>query len=313
MKRLAIILIATLLAVLLVPNLSVYARKSAPKNKMLSFKGTITDRSGRVIDVEVQRGKRRYVGKNLSFIVGSHTKIRKNGKKSLSALREGDEVLVRSIGKRLSYFKAKKIVVLHERRKAHVFKGPITDVADDSVEIKVEKSNRQIDAASLRFLVDERTKIIKQGRKTLADLELGDYVLVKSRKLEDSSFRAEKIIVLGEDEEREDEPEYDHVFKGTLASLGEKAIYVTVEDGEGCMKGAVGLTIEVLVNDETEVIVNDEKALLSDLVIGDKVLVLAKYRFKTGGSGELLAKKIIKKSEDGKIEPEPEPAPGEEI
>lgn len=290
MRKIAILLLATLLLSLTFvtsPALAKHRKNMAYKG----YRGTVTKVSKRAFILK-------YKNRKAKFLVGSFTRVIKSKRrKPLSILNAGDKILVKSVKSRTRYPKAKKIYMLKDVGKKYIFKGTITAIDSSSVELHIKQSKKEYVGKTMRFLVGKFTRVIKNGEKSLADLEVGDYVLIKSKLLNDSSFKALKIIVF-KDGGKEEEKEYDHEFKGIVASISPDYMLVTIEEGEGCLKDAVGITIGVVLNKETEVMINESKGSLNDIAIGNRVKVLAKYNTISENKGELVAKKIFKLSEN---------------
>lgn len=92
----------------------------------------------------------------------------------------------------------------------YVFKGEVAEVGEDSVTVSVEKGNKFARAFAdeqVEFAVAESTKVIEDdARASLAELDAGDEVVVRSRAERGATSFAANMVVAQTPEVTEEEP-----------------------------------------------------------------------------------------------------------
>ncbi len=90
------------------------------------------------------------------------------------------------------------------------------------------------------------------------------------------------------------DPVVTYIFKGEVLSVDTDSVAVSVEKGNKFAKSYAGQQVDFSVDENTKIVEDDVKTVLSDLDVGDRALV--QLRAPKSGASSFVASKIVAES-----------------
>lgn len=162
-------------------------------------------------------------------------------------------------------------------RRSIILKGKVLKVNKHYLVMKALKANklgRKFMHKKVVLRVTRKTKVLgKGGKKHLSDFVKGERIYVRAVKRRKSKTLLAKVIVCKKDMKGKRKI---HKFIGKVKSISASHITVKVQKTNRYSKKFKKKTLTFPIHDGTKIRVDDEKAEITDIKVGDTILVISK-------------------------------------